>query len=99
MKVKTMVLLLVACLAGATMYAADLQLGTWKLNEAKSKLSPAAPKNTTVTYETAGDNVKVTVEGTIPDGKTFKSVWTGNTTARTTPSPAIHCLTRARTRR
>ena len=77
MKIRTMVLLLVACLAGATMFAADLQLGTWKLNEAKSKLSPAATKNTTVTYETAGDNVKVTVEGTTPDGKAFKSVWTG----------------------
>jgi hypothetical protein len=77
MKVKTMVLLLVTCLAGATMFAADLQLGTWKLNDAKSKLSPAGAKNTAVTYETAGDNVKVTVEGTTADGKPFKSVWTG----------------------
>jgi hypothetical protein len=77
MKLKTIGLLLAASLAGATMFAADLQIGTWKLNEAKSKLSPAATKNTTVTYEAAGDNVKVTVEGTTPDGKAFKSVWTG----------------------
>ena len=77
MKVTTMALLLVACLAGTTMVAADLHLGIWKLNEAKSKLSPAATKNHTVTYEAAGDNVKVTVEGTTPDGKAFKSTWTG----------------------
>jgi len=39
-------------------------MGTWKLNEAKSKLAPGVPKNTTVVYEAAGDNVKVTVDGT-----------------------------------
>ena len=77
MKVKTMVLLLVACLAGTTLVAQDPQIGTWKLNEAKSKLNPAGVKNHTVTYEAAGVNVKVTVEGTTADGKAFKSEWTG----------------------
>ena len=77
MKAKTWVLLLVACLAAATAVAADLQIGSWKLNEAKSKLNPASPKNTTVIYEAAGESVKVTVEGTTSDGKPFKSVWTG----------------------
>ena len=77
MKAKTWVLLLVACLAAATAFAADLQIGSWKLNEAKSKLNPASPKNTTVIYEAAGESVKVTVEGTTSDGKPFKSVWTG----------------------
>ena len=65
MKAKTWVLLFVACLAAATAFAADLQIGSWKLNEAKSKLNPASPKNTTVIYEAAGESVK------------FKSVWTG----------------------
>jgi hypothetical protein len=77
MKVKTIIVLLVACLAGTTMVAADMQIGVWKLNEAKSKLNPAATKNHTVTYEAAADNVKVTVEGTTADGKAFKSTWTG----------------------
>ena len=77
MKVTTMALLLVACLAGTTVVAQDPQIGAWKLNEAKSKVNPAATKNHTVTYEAAGDNVKVTVEGTTADGKAFKSVWTG----------------------
>jgi hypothetical protein len=77
MKIKTMALLVIACLAGVTVFAADPQIGTWKLNEAKSKLNPAASKNSTVVYEAAGDNVKVTIEGTTADGKAFKSTWTG----------------------
>jgi hypothetical protein len=77
MKAKTWVLLLVACLAVATAFAADQQIGSWKLNEAKSKLNPASTRNTTVIYEAAGESVKVTVEGTTSDGKPFKSVWTG----------------------
>jgi len=38
-------------------------MGTWKLNEAKSKFSAGASKNHTVVYEAAGDSVKVTVDG------------------------------------
>jgi len=35
------------------------------------------PKNHTVVYEAAGDNVKVTVDGTGPDGKPKHEEWTG----------------------
>jgi hypothetical protein len=35
------------------------------------------PKNHTVVYEAAGDNVKVTVDGTDPDGKPTHNEWTG----------------------
>jgi len=52
-------------------------MGTWKLNEAKSKPSPGAPKNTMVVYEAAGDNVKVTVDGVDRDGKPTHNEWTG----------------------
>jgi hypothetical protein len=65
------------CLAGAAAFAADVQMGTWKLNEAKSKLSPGMGKNHTVVYEAAGDKVKVTVDGTDADGKPTHSEWTG----------------------
>lgn len=41
-----------------------LSLGTGRLDEAKSKFGPGAPKNTAVVYEAAGDNVKVTIDGT-----------------------------------
>ena len=45
-------------------------MGTWKLNESKSKFSPGATKNDTVTYTAAkGDMVKVTVDGMNKDGK------------------------------
>jgi hypothetical protein len=57
--------------------AADAFIGTWKLNEAKSKLSAGGPKNTTVVYEAAGDNVKITTDGTGEDGKPAHSEWTG----------------------
>jgi hypothetical protein len=52
-------------------------MGTWKLNEAKSKLAPGSPKNTTVVYEAAGDNVKVTTDGTGSDGAPYHTEWTG----------------------
>lgn len=52
-------------------------MGTWKLDEAKSKINAGAPKNTTVIYEAAGDQTKVTTEGTGPDGAPRRAVWTG----------------------
>ena len=61
----------------AVCLAADPNLGTWKLNEAKSKLAPGATKNHTVVYEQVGDQVKVTVDGMTSDGKAVHSVWTG----------------------
>jgi hypothetical protein len=57
--------------------AADANLGTWKLNEAKSTLPPGAPKNNTVVYVAVGDQVKITVDGTDKDGKPTHSEWTG----------------------
>ena len=57
------------CLVGAAVcFAQDANLGTWKLNEAKSKLAKGAPKNTTVVYEAIGENVKVAIDGVGTDG-------------------------------
>jgi hypothetical protein len=79
MKTKTISLSFILCLAaGAFCLAADdPMMGTWKLNEAKSKMSPGAPKNSTVTYAAVGDQIKVTVDGTDADGKSAHSEWTG----------------------
>lgn len=79
MKTKTIGLSLILCLAaGAFCLAADdPNMGTWKLNEAKSKIGPGAPKNSTVVYAAAGDQIKVTVDGTDADGKAIHSEWTG----------------------
>ena len=64
--------------ASACFAAANPNMGTWKLNEAKSKLDPAQGKNTTVMYESAaGDQIKVTVIGVDKDGKPTRNEWTG----------------------
>jgi hypothetical protein len=57
--------------------ADDSLIGTWKLDEAKSKLVAGMPKNTTVVYTAAGDSLKVTVEGVGTDGKATHNEWTG----------------------
>jgi hypothetical protein len=78
MKTKTTGLTLALCFFGAAFcFADDPQMGTWKLNEAKSKFTPGTGKNHTVVYEAAGDNVKVTVDGTDKDGKSTHNEWTG----------------------
>jgi hypothetical protein len=79
MKAKTIVMTVALCLvAGAVCFASDdAHMGTWKLNESKSKISAGTPKNTTVVYEVAGDNVKATVDGVDADGKPAHSEWTG----------------------
>jgi hypothetical protein len=61
----------------ACMAADDANLGTWKLDEAKSKIAAGLPKNTTVVYTAAGDSVKVTLDGVGADGKPTHSEWTG----------------------
>jgi hypothetical protein len=77
-KTRTIVLLLLACFVCVTLSFADnANMGTWKLNEGKSKLAASGPKNTTVVYEAAGDNVKVTVDGVDASGKPTHSEWTG----------------------
>ena len=77
MKARGIVLGLAVCLfTVAVCLAADLFAGTWKLNEAKSKLA-AGQKNTTVIYEAMGEEVKVTVEGVDAEGKATHNEWTG----------------------
>ncbi len=78
MTVKSVVLTLVLCLvAAAVCFAADPFMGTWKLNESKSKIPPDVQKNHTVVYAPDGDNVKITVDGTDPSGKPAHNEWTG----------------------
>ncbi len=78
MKARTIILMVTLCfVAGALCSASDANTGTWKLNEAKSKFAPDAPKNHTVVYEAAGDEVKVTVDGSSSDGKPTHNEWTG----------------------
>ena len=78
MKTRTILVSVAVLLAGYGLcFAEDAQIGTWKLNEAKSKLNPEAPKNTTIVYAETGDSVKVTVDGVDKDGKPAHNEWTG----------------------
>jgi len=73
-----MLLTLVVCAVAFVMSSAqNPQMGTWKLNEAKSKIPSVMMKNTTVTYAEEGDSVKVTTDGTGPDGSAVHTEWTG----------------------
>jgi len=79
MKARTIALTLALCVVGvaAGLAAHDAHMGTWKLNEAKSKFVPGSPKNHTVVYEAAGDSVKITVDGVDGEGKPAHNEWTG----------------------
>src|SRR5215472_12941220 len=87
MKIRSSVFFALFVLAAATCFAAnDAFMGTWKLNESKSKITADAPKNQTVIYEAAGDSTKVTIDGTAPDGSPMHSEWTGKFDGKDYPS-------------
>jgi hypothetical protein len=73
-------------IATAACFAANPQMGTWKLNEAKSKLAPGMGKNTTVVYVEQKDKIKITVEGVDNDGKPRHGVWVGKFNGKAYPS-------------
>jgi hypothetical protein len=79
MKTKTIALTLATLFAAVLVCfaAGDVNLGTWQLNEAKSKIPAGNGKNVTVVYAMAGDNVKVTVDGVDGSGKPVHNEWTG----------------------
>ncbi len=78
MKTRFAVLTMLTIMIGMTMcFAQDPNIGTWKLNEAKSKFAAGASKNNTVVYEMAGDSFKTTIDGVDGQGKAFHSEWTG----------------------
>jgi hypothetical protein len=65
-------------LAPAVCFAGDPQMGIWKLNNAKSKITTGTLKFTTVSFESMFGKVKVTAEGIDEDGRPVNSEWTGN---------------------
>ena len=76
MKMKTLSLTLTLLCLAAIVCLASPQIGTWKLNETKSKI-PGMAKNITVVYTADGDNVTVTIDGTNDKGKPTHNTWTG----------------------
>jgi phage gp45-like len=62
--------------AAAAAFADSPHMGTWKLNEAKSKLAGKA-RNNTVVYAAEGDQIKITVDGVDENGNPAHNEWTG----------------------
>src|SRR5213080_3126059 len=87
MKIRiTAVAVALSFVATAACFAASPQMGTWKLNEAKSKLVPGMGKNPTVTYAEQKDKIKVTVDGVDKDGKPTHGVWVGKFDGKAYPA-------------
>jgi hypothetical protein len=76
MKTRTIVLTLAVCFV-AVGFASNPNMDTWKLNKAKSKFPPTAPKNTTVLHVAVNDNVKVALDGTDGERKPTHNEWKG----------------------
>jgi hypothetical protein len=88
---KAMLLLAVFGLAGS-LWAADPNVGTWKLNLAKSKLLPStqAPvKEETIVVREIGDQFEITIAGTRTDGSTISSKGTNPKQGGVTQGAAI----------
>jgi len=64
-------------LGSAVCLAADPQVGTWKLNESKSKITPDTLKNTQVVYSSMLGQVKVKSDGIDANGKPIHVEWSG----------------------
>ncbi|MFZ1009692.1 MAG: hypothetical protein WAN65_22830 [Candidatus Sulfotelmatobacter sp.] len=78
MNLRRTVLTVAMLFVGMSMcFAQNPHLGTWKLNEAKSKSTTRMTKNLTVTYEAVGDNIKATLDGVDGQGKPTHNEWTG----------------------
>ncbi len=87
MKTRTTLLALAFCLSVvAVSFADNPNIGTWKLNESKSKIPAGASKNTTVTYTADGDNLKAVLEGVDGKGNPTHSEWVGKFDGKDYPS-------------
>jgi hypothetical protein len=83
----------------AVTIAADNNVGTWKMDTAKSKFSPGpAPKSQTLKIATLGaDGVKFVADGMDADGKVTHWELTRSTTASSCRSRVIRTRTCSRT--
>ena len=78
MKTRTTGLTVAFCFLGvAACFAADPQMGTWKLNESKSKITPGTLKNTQVVYSSMFWQVKIKADGIDANGKPSHTEWSG----------------------
>ena len=86
-KVGVSLALAAACAASLSAQAGSvIGLGTWKLDVAKSTYSPGPPpRSQTVTYEAAGEGVKVTIELIDANGNKNRQGYTANYDGKDVP--------------
>ena len=78
MKTRTSLVTLLLCLATGTFCFAGVEMGSWKLNESKSKFAPGTGKNKMVVYKDAkGGKVTIVADGVNAEGKPTHVEWTG----------------------
>ncbi|HEU0207862.1 MAG TPA: hypothetical protein VFQ78_02685 [Candidatus Udaeobacter sp.] len=79
MKIKALVVTFAVWVAaGAICFAANPAIGTWKLNEAQSKIPKAMAKNKMVVYKSGRmGKTTVIVDGVDAKGKATHNEWTG----------------------
>ena len=86
MKTRTIGVTMAFCFLGAAVcLAADPQMGTWKLNEAKSKITPGTLKNTQVVYSSMFGQVKIKADGIDAKGKPQHTEWSGKFDGKDSP--------------
>ena len=89
---------LLAVLTGAAFAATDPQVGTWKLNVAKSKFTPGpVPTTATTMIEAVGEGTKVVDDHTMADGAPKHWEFTANYDGKDTPvtgNPDVDMVTR-----
>lgn len=75
------------CFFTTNLLGADLNLGTWKLNVARSSFSPGpAPKSEIATFQQTGSDVKLTVDRIEADGRRVHIEWIGKFDGNEYPS-------------
>lgn len=85
MKTRSIAVLFVCLFALNVSFAQNLNLGIWKLNEAKSKIPAGVGKNTTVTYYSQGSDFKVMTDGVNAQSQPTHTEWTGKFDAKPYP--------------
>jgi hypothetical protein len=98
MKRRQMFMALAVLAVPAVLMAADVRVGTWKYDAAKSKFDPAAGalKSRTVKIEAVGEGIKVAIDGVGPDGKPQAYSYTVNYDGKDYPitgSPVADAVT------
>ena len=64
-------------MTAAVCFAANPHIGTWKFNDAKSKIRPGVTRNSTLIYSEQGDKIKATADATDEGGKPIRWIWVG----------------------